>query len=168
MQTLGLSHALSSIMWLCGPVAGFVVSIWDFKLLVFVVEWLQPLFDSGEQVQPCVGLWSDKCRSRLGRRRPFLLAGCTMICVAVSAATVIISLRILPLITWSSYMDFYVGAPGDRGRVFFWHWTCSWWHERALQVSFFFSRCMSFVSLIDTCDPCGNAVCIMVLGGMQR
>ncbi|CAL9179859.1 unnamed protein product [Musa hybrid cultivar] len=58
VQTLGLSHALSSIMWLCGPVAGFVV-------------------------QPCVGLWSDKCRSRFGRRRPFLLAGCTMICVAV-------------------------------------------------------------------------------------
>ncbi|THU53165.1 hypothetical protein C4D60_Mb10t11520 [Musa balbisiana] len=24
VQTLGLSHALSSIMWLCGPVAGFV------------------------------------------------------------------------------------------------------------------------------------------------
>ncbi|RWW29793.1 hypothetical protein GW17_00005677 [Ensete ventricosum] len=37
-----------------------------------------------------------------------------------------------------------------------------------VQVSFFFSRCMSFVSLIDTCDPSGNAVCITVRGGMQR
>ncbi|OAY80852.1 Sucrose transport protein SUT1, partial [Ananas comosus] len=58
VQTLGLSHALSSIMWLCGPIAGFVV-------------------------QPCVGLWSDRCRSPLGRRRPFILVGCTLICCAV-------------------------------------------------------------------------------------
>ncbi|PKA56784.1 Sucrose transport protein SUT1 [Apostasia shenzhenica] len=58
VQTLGLSHALSSLMWLCGPVAGFVV-------------------------QPCVGLWSDRCSSRFGRRRPFILAGCLLICFAV-------------------------------------------------------------------------------------
>ncbi|RWW87333.1 hypothetical protein BHE74_00003839 [Ensete ventricosum] len=38
----------------------------------------------------------------------------------------------------------------------------------SFEVSFFFSRCMSFVSLIDTCDPSGNAVCITVRGGMQR
>ncbi|XP_065011030.1 sucrose transport protein SUT1-like [Musa acuminata AAA Group] len=58
VQTLGLSHALSSIIWLCGPVAGFIV-------------------------QPCVGLWSDRCRSRFGRRRPFIFVGCCLICVAV-------------------------------------------------------------------------------------
>ncbi|XP_020257324.1 sucrose transport protein SUT1-like isoform X2 [Asparagus officinalis] len=59
VQTLGLSHALSSLMWLCGPLAGFIV-------------------------QPCVGLYSDKCRSRFGRRRPFILAGCLLICLAVT------------------------------------------------------------------------------------
>ncbi|KAG6477228.1 sucrose transport protein SUT1-like [Zingiber officinale] len=59
VQTLGLSHALSSIMWLCGPVAGFVV-------------------------QPCVGLWSDRCCSRFGRRRPFIFVGCLFICLAVT------------------------------------------------------------------------------------
>ncbi|CAL9190211.1 unnamed protein product [Musa hybrid cultivar] len=58
IQTLGLSHALSSIIWLCGPVAGFIV-------------------------QPCVGLWSDRCRSRFGRRRPFIFVGCCLICIAV-------------------------------------------------------------------------------------
>ncbi|PKU63186.1 Sucrose transport protein SUT1 [Dendrobium catenatum] len=58
VQTLGLSHTLSSLIWLCGPVAGFVV-------------------------QPCVGLWSDRCRSRFGRRRPFILVGCIFICFAV-------------------------------------------------------------------------------------
>ncbi|KAJ3673787.1 hypothetical protein LUZ60_005779 [Juncus effusus] len=58
IQTLGLSHALSSVMWICGPIAGFVV-------------------------QPCVGLWSDRCKLRIGRRRPFILVGCLLICLAV-------------------------------------------------------------------------------------
>ncbi|KAG0470121.1 hypothetical protein HPP92_016216 [Vanilla planifolia] len=58
VQTLGLPHSLASIMWLCGPVAGFVVG-------------------------PTVGLWSDKCRSRFGRRRPFILTGCLIIACSV-------------------------------------------------------------------------------------
>lgn len=58
VQTLGLSHALTSLMWLCGPIAGLVV-------------------------QPCVGLYSDRCTSKWGRRRPFILAGCVLICLAV-------------------------------------------------------------------------------------
>ncbi|XP_020258698.1 sucrose transport protein SUT1-like [Asparagus officinalis] len=56
--TLELSHALSSLMLLCGPIAGFIV-------------------------QPCVGFYSDKCQSRFGRRRPFILVGCLFICLAV-------------------------------------------------------------------------------------
>ncbi|KAA3483917.1 sucrose transport protein SUC3-like [Gossypium australe] len=35
------------------------------------------------QVQPCVGIWSDKCTSKYGRRRPFILAGALMISLAV-------------------------------------------------------------------------------------
>ncbi|PKA50729.1 Sucrose transport protein SUT1 [Apostasia shenzhenica] len=58
VQTLGLPHSLASIMWLCGPIAGFVVG-------------------------PTVGLWSDRCKSSFGRRRPFILAGCLIICIAV-------------------------------------------------------------------------------------
>ncbi|XP_020598423.1 sucrose transport protein SUT1-like [Phalaenopsis equestris] len=58
IQTLGLPHALASIMWLCGPVAGFVVG-------------------------PSIGYWSDKCRSKFGRRRPFILSGCLLICCCV-------------------------------------------------------------------------------------
>ncbi|KAH7656308.1 Sucrose/H+ symporter plant protein, partial [Dioscorea alata] len=58
VQTLGLPHSLSSIMWLCGPVAGFLV-------------------------QPSVGVWSDKCHSEFGRRRPFILTGCLFICASV-------------------------------------------------------------------------------------
>ncbi|XP_047084716.1 sucrose transport protein SUT1-like [Lolium rigidum] len=58
VQTLGLSHALTSFMWLCGPIAGLVV-------------------------QPCVGLYSDKCTSKWGRRRPFIMTGCVLISIAV-------------------------------------------------------------------------------------
>ncbi|KAE8682967.1 Sucrose transport protein SUT4 [Hibiscus syriacus] len=58
IQTLGIEHAFSSFIWLCGPITGLVV-------------------------QPCVGVWSDKCTSKYGRRRPFILAGSLMISVAV-------------------------------------------------------------------------------------
>ncbi|XP_031493184.1 sucrose transport protein SUT4 isoform X2 [Nymphaea colorata] len=58
IQTLGIGHAFSSFIWLCGPITGLVV-------------------------QPCVGIWSDKCRSRYGRRRPFIFLGSLMICIAV-------------------------------------------------------------------------------------
>ncbi|KAL1218628.1 Sucrose transport protein SUC3 [Cardamine amara subsp. amara] len=58
IQTLGISHAFSSFIWLCGPITGLVV-------------------------QPCVGIWSDKCTSKYGRRRPFILVGSLMISIAV-------------------------------------------------------------------------------------
>uniref|UniRef100_A0A7C9EF85 Uncharacterized protein n=1 Tax=Opuntia streptacantha TaxID=393608 RepID=A0A7C9EF85_OPUST len=58
VQTLGIGHAFSSFIWLCGPITGLVV-------------------------QPCVGIWSDKCTSKYGRRRPFILAGSVMISFAV-------------------------------------------------------------------------------------
>ncbi|KAJ6898885.1 sucrose transport protein SUC3-like isoform X1 [Populus alba x Populus x berolinensis] len=58
IQTLGIGHAFSSFIWLCGPITGLVV-------------------------QPCVGIWSDKCSSKFGRRRPFILAGALMISLAV-------------------------------------------------------------------------------------
>ncbi|XP_073287815.1 sucrose transport protein SUC3-like, partial [Primulina huaijiensis] len=58
IQTLGVEHAFSSFIWLCGPITGLVV-------------------------QPCVGVWSDKCSSKYGRRRPFIFIGALMISIAV-------------------------------------------------------------------------------------
>ncbi|XP_073050146.1 sucrose transport protein SUC3-like [Primulina eburnea] len=58
VQTLGVEHAFSSFIWLCGPITGLVV-------------------------QPCVGVWSDKCSSKYGRRRPFIFIGALMISIAV-------------------------------------------------------------------------------------
>ncbi|KAI3465197.1 hypothetical protein Pfo_021860 [Paulownia fortunei] len=58
VQELGIPHAWASIIWLCGPLSGLLV-------------------------QPLVGHFSDRCTSRFGRRRPFILAGATSIVVAV-------------------------------------------------------------------------------------
>ncbi|XP_027091404.1 sucrose transport protein SUC4 isoform X1 [Coffea arabica] len=58
VQELGIPHAWASIIWLCGPISGFFV-------------------------QPLVGHMSDRCKSRLGRRRPFIIAGAASIVVAV-------------------------------------------------------------------------------------
>ncbi|KAL1569819.1 sugar transporter [Salvia divinorum] len=57
-KTLGIGHEFSSFIWLCGPITGLVV-------------------------QPCVGIWSDKCSSQYGRRRPFILVESLVISVAV-------------------------------------------------------------------------------------
>ncbi|XP_027187669.1 sucrose transport protein SUC4 isoform X2 [Cicer arietinum] len=58
VQQLGIPHQWASIIWLCGPVSGLFV-------------------------QPLVGLLSDRCQSRFGRRRPFILVGAASIVVAV-------------------------------------------------------------------------------------
>ncbi|CAH9078291.1 unnamed protein product [Cuscuta europaea] len=58
VQELGIPHAWASIIWLCGPLSGLFV-------------------------QPLVGLISDRCTSRFGRRRPFILGGAIFIIVAV-------------------------------------------------------------------------------------
>lgn len=57
IQMLGIEHAFTSFIWLCGPITGLVV-------------------------QPCVGIWSDKCKSRWGRRRPFIFVGVVLITLA--------------------------------------------------------------------------------------
>ncbi|KAL0432629.1 UNVERIFIED_CONTAM: Sucrose transport protein SUC4 [Sesamum latifolium] len=58
VQELGIPHAFASIIWLCGPLSGLLV-------------------------QPLAGHFSDRCTSRFGRRRPFILAGAVSIIVAV-------------------------------------------------------------------------------------
>jgi solute carrier family 45 protein 1/2/4 len=58
IQMLGIEHAFSSFIWLCGPITGLVV-------------------------QPCIGVWSDQCRSKWGRRRPFIATGVILIMLSV-------------------------------------------------------------------------------------
>ncbi|KAL8490318.1 hypothetical protein ACS0TY_026002 [Phlomoides rotata] len=58
VQELGIPHKFASIIWLCGPLSGLFV-------------------------QPLAGHYSDRCTSRFGRRRPFILVGAASIVVAV-------------------------------------------------------------------------------------
>ncbi|XWS25439.1 hypothetical protein CRYUN_Cryun27aG0068400 [Craigia yunnanensis] len=58
VQELGIPHKWASIIWLCGPLSGLLV-------------------------QPLVGHMSDRCSSKFGRRRPFIVAGAVSIVVSV-------------------------------------------------------------------------------------
>lgn len=51
---LGMPKYLITLVWLCGPIAGLVV-------------------------QPIVGVWSDRLRTRMGRRKPFIFGGALLI-----------------------------------------------------------------------------------------
>ncbi|KAL9229087.1 hypothetical protein vseg_004598 [Gypsophila vaccaria] len=58
VQLLGVSHAMSSLIWLCGPISGILV-------------------------QPIVGYSSDRLKNKFGRRKPFITAGTILIILAV-------------------------------------------------------------------------------------
>ncbi|KAL1814028.1 hypothetical protein DCAR_0626434 [Daucus carota subsp. sativus] len=58
VQELGIPHAWASIIWLCGPLSGLVV-------------------------HPLVGHMSDRCTSKFGRRRPFIVVQVILIILAV-------------------------------------------------------------------------------------
>ena len=50
LTSLGMSKPVLTLAWLAGPLSGLIM-------------------------QPLVGAWSDRCRSRLGKRRPFIILG---------------------------------------------------------------------------------------------
>ncbi|GAA5878440.1 hypothetical protein JCM8547_006582 [Rhodosporidiobolus lusitaniae] len=58
LLSLGVSKSMMSVVFLAGPLSGLIV-------------------------QPLVGHFSDACKSSLGRRRPFIIAGCALTSVSV-------------------------------------------------------------------------------------
>ncbi|GAA5919074.1 hypothetical protein JCM8208_005651, partial [Rhodotorula glutinis] len=58
LLSLGVSKSMMSIVFLAGPLSGLIV-------------------------QPLVGVLSDRCKSHLGRRRPFIIGGCACSSVSV-------------------------------------------------------------------------------------
>ncbi|OZJ01863.1 hypothetical protein BZG36_05147, partial [Bifiguratus adelaidae] len=58
LLSLDLSKELTALVWLAGPLSGLIV-------------------------QPLVGALSDKSTLRLGRRRPFIIAGGVLVCVSM-------------------------------------------------------------------------------------
>lgn len=55
LRELGLSHSSTALIWLAGPISGIFA-------------------------QPVVGAWSDGCKSRFGRRRPFIFVSGVLVC----------------------------------------------------------------------------------------
>jgi len=55
---LGLSKSFMSLVFMAGPLSGLIV-------------------------QPLIGVLADRSTSRWGRRRPFMLAGCTICAIAI-------------------------------------------------------------------------------------
>ncbi|KAL9245501.1 hypothetical protein vseg_019146 [Gypsophila vaccaria] len=58
VRQLGVSHTMSSLVWLCGPMSAIIV-------------------------QPTVGYLSDRSTSKLGRRKPYIVIGSILICLGV-------------------------------------------------------------------------------------
>ncbi|CDP19968.1 unnamed protein product [Coffea canephora] len=58
IQLLGVPHKWAAFVWLCGPISGLLI-------------------------QPTIGHYSDCCTSRFGRRRPFIVVGAILLCIAV-------------------------------------------------------------------------------------
>lgn len=77
VQELGIPHAWASIIWLCGPLSGLFV-------------------------QPLVGYFSDRCTSRFGRRRPYILSGASFIVLAVT------------IIAFSADIGYFFGDRGHK------------------------------------------------------
>ncbi|KDE07787.1 hypothetical protein MVLG_01886 [Microbotryum lychnidis-dioicae p1A1 Lamole] len=95
LLSLGVSKAMMSVVFVAGPLSGLIV-------------------------QPVVGVLSDGCKSSLGRRRPFIIAGC-----AVSSLGVV-------LLGWS-------------GQVAGWFTT----HESAIQSHLTIALAVLSIYLID-------------------
>ncbi|KAK9713770.1 hypothetical protein RND81_06G050400 [Saponaria officinalis] len=58
VRQLGVSHTMSSLVWLCGPMSAILV-------------------------QPTVGYVSDRSTSKFGRRKPYIIIGSILICLGV-------------------------------------------------------------------------------------
>ncbi|KAI3837837.1 hypothetical protein MKX03_029184 [Papaver bracteatum] len=58
VQLLGIPHKYAAFIWLCGPISGMII-------------------------QPIIGYHSDRCLSRWGRRRPFIVFGTLLVVISV-------------------------------------------------------------------------------------
>ncbi|KAI3991407.1 hypothetical protein MKX01_006706 [Papaver californicum] len=58
IQLLGIPHKYAAFIWLCGPISGMII-------------------------QPIIGYHSDRCLSRWGRRRPFIVSGTLLVIISV-------------------------------------------------------------------------------------
>jgi maltose/moltooligosaccharide transporter len=90
-EKLGASPSLIPLLWLAGPVSGFLV-------------------------HPIVGFMSDRTWSRIGRRRPFLLGGAICSCIALFLMPTSPVLWVAATLLW--VQDFSINSTSDPFRPF--------------------------------------------------
>lgn len=70
LLSLGLTKSSMSLVWIAGPLSGSFR--WERRLSP---QSHSSSDQKGLLMQPIVGVLSDRCTSRFGRRRPFLIIG---------------------------------------------------------------------------------------------
>ncbi|WP_373531951.1 MFS transporter [Vampirovibrio sp.] len=75
LEPLGANPFIFGLIWCAGPITGLLI-------------------------QPLVGAWSDRTWTRLGRRRPFVLAGALLGALAIFAFPFSTTLWVAALLTW--------------------------------------------------------------------
>jgi len=83
LLSLGLPKSLTALVWLAGPLSGLII-------------------------QPLIGFYSDKCSSKYGRRRPYIVAG-----------TVLVVFSIL-MISYSKEIGSLLAFGGDSNNITIW------------------------------------------------
>lgn len=73
LLSLGLSKSHMSLVWIAGPLSGKAQAKW-----IDCMGWFTN-YNVGLIMQPIAGAFSDKCTSRWGRRRPYLVVGSVMV-----------------------------------------------------------------------------------------
>jgi len=131
-----------------GPAAGILASIYvsHFGLglgVVGLVTVVARLFDA--VTDPLIGYVSDRTRSRWGKRKPFVVAGMVIVCVAISfvymppahpSAAYFLSWFLLLYLGWTlleipmgAWAAEATGSARARMRVFMFRWimvSCGW------------------------------------------
>eukprot|EP00833_Pecoramyces_ruminatium_P010983 jgi/Orpsp1_1/1185015/evm.model.c7180000091967.1 len=83
LLSLGLPKSLTALVWLAGPLSGLII-------------------------QPLIGFYSDRCTSRFGRRRPYIIIG-----------TLLVVLSIL-LISYSKEIGSFLSFGDDSNTITIW------------------------------------------------
>ncbi|KAJ1828733.1 hypothetical protein LPJ56_000917 [Coemansia sp. RSA 2599] len=85
LLSLGMRKSLVSLVWLAGPLSGLVT-------------------------QPLVGILSDRCTARLGRRRPYIIGStaAVVVCMGVIGWTKELAGDRPTLVVWLAVASFYV------------------------------------------------------------
>jgi solute carrier family 45 protein 1/2/4 len=94
--SLSLSHKVHAYRHSCPAASPYLLELGLSKSLMSLVFVAGPL--SGLIMQPLIGVLADRSKSRFGRRRPFMLAGC------------VISVFAMMLLAWAREVAGWMGG----------------------------------------------------------